>query len=186
MNVPDEYREASVKIYRDYLAMTLAIDDAVGELYAYLERTGLLENTIFILSSDHGTQMGAQGIRPWEKKQPYEEFIGVPFIMRWPGVFDGGRICQTLTAPVDIFPTLCNLCDIPIPRTVEGHDLSAAWLEEPGAFEQDAVLMMNFTAAYDYLVDGAEWRGVRTNTHTYVRRLDGKTELYDLQSTRWK
>ena len=82
--------------------------------------------------------------------------------------------------PVDFFPTLCGLCDVPVPRSVEGHDLSAAWRGEPDAFEQGAVLTMNFTASYNHLVPGTEWRGVRTKTHSYSRWLDGTVALYDI------
>lgn len=39
---------------------------------------------------------------------------------------------------------------------------------------------MNFGATYDYLVDGDEWRGVRTKTHSYARWLNGRRMLYDL------
>ena len=39
---------------------------------------------------------------------------------------------------------------------------------------------MNFTASYDYIANGAEWRGVRTQTHSYIKRLNGGVELYDI------
>ena len=71
---------------------------------------------------------------------------------------------------------------MPVPRTVEGIDLSDAWLDSEGATEQDAVFTMNFTKAYDYLVDGDEWRGVRTKRHVYTRWLNGITELFDLDA----
>lgn len=179
-NVPDSIREESVQMYRHYLAMTLAVDDMVGDLLDYLDRTGKAENTLVVFASDHGTQVGAHGIRPWAKKMPYEESLHIPWIMRWPGVFEGGQTCDVLTAPVDVFPSFCGLCDIPVPRTVEGYDLSDAWMGVPGAFEQDAVLTMNFTAGYDYLVDGQEWRGARTKRTSYARWLSGKVELFDL------
>ena len=179
-NVPDALREVSVQLYRHYLAMILAVDDMLGELMAYLERTGRVENTLLVFGADHGTQGGAQGHHFWAKKQPYEESIKVPLIMRLPGVFEGGRTCETLTSPVDLFPSLCGLCCIQPPRTVEGFDLSASWRGETGAVAQEAVLTMNFGAAYDYLVDGDEWRGVRTKTHSYARWLDGKRVLYDI------
>ena len=101
-------------------------------------------------------------------------------MMRWPGVFEGGLRRDVLTAPVDIFPTLCGLCDLPVPRTVEGHNLADAWRGLPGAFEQEALLTMNFSASHDWLVDGHDWRGVRTKTHSLPRRLAGADELYDL------
>ena len=102
--------------------------------------------------------------------------------MRLPGVFDGNRTCGTLTSPVDLFPSLCGVCGIQPPRTVEGYDLSASWRGDTGAFEQEAVLTMNFGATYDYLVDGNEWRGVRTKTHSYARWLDDKRMLYDIEA----
>jgi arylsulfatase A-like enzyme len=159
--------------------MTLTLDDMLGDLLNYLEKRDLVENTLVIFTSDHGTQMGAHGRHPWAKKLPYEESLLVPMVMRWPGVFDGGGTRDTLTAPVDLFPTLATLCGVPVPRTVEGHDLSAAWRGD--ASKQDAVFTMNFTNHFNHLSDGQEWRGVRTNTHSYARWLDGTVELYDLK-----
>ena len=181
-NVPDGQRARALEVYRKYLAMTVALDDMLGELMDELERRGLAENTILIFSSDHGTQMGAQGQPAFKKKLPYEESLRVPMVVRWPGVLEGGGRCDVLTAPVDLMPTLCGLCGVCVPRSVEGHDLSAAWRGEAGAFEQEAVLTMNFTAAYDYLADGEEWRGVRTRDHAYARWLDGTVELFDLRA----
>jgi len=83
---------------------------------------------------------------------------------------------------VDFFPSLCSLFDIPIPKTVKGYDLSDAWIGTPGAFEQEAVLTMNFSLAYNWFVDGLKWRGVRTKTHEFTRWLNGKEELFDLLS----
>ncbi|KKL68283.1 hypothetical protein LCGC14_2126510, partial [marine sediment metagenome] len=141
----------------------------------------LADDTLVVFTSDHGTQVGAHGINAWQKKRPYEESVAVPMIVRLPGVLDGGVRREVLTSPVDLLPTLCGLCDVPVPRTVEGHDLSNAWRGLSGAFEQDAVLMMNFGSAYDYLVDGLEWRALRTKEFAYVRWLDGREELFDLR-----
>jgi len=181
-NVAPAMREASLEMYRHYLAMTLTLDDMLGEILAYLDRAGLADNTIVIFASDHGTQVGAHNISPWMKKKPYEESLNVPWIMRWPGFFREGTTSDVLTAPVDVFPSLCGLCDIPVPRTIEGHDLSRAWQGVPEAFEQKAILTMNFTASYDYLKDGQEWRGVRTKRHTFARWLNGEVELFDLEN----
>ncbi len=160
--------------------MILAVDDMLGALMEYLEKTERVENTLLVFGSDHGTQGGAQGINFWAKREPYEESIKVPLIMRLPSVFEGNRLCDTLTSPVDLFPSLCSLCDIQIPRTVEGYDLSTSWRGVGDAFKQEVVLTMNFGATYDYLVDGNEWRGLRTKTHSYARWLNGKRMLCDI------
>jgi arylsulfatase A-like enzyme len=179
-NVPAARRDESLVMYRHYLAMTLAIDDMVGQLLEHLERNGQADNTLIVFTSDHGTQGGAHDRGPWDKMVPHEESLRVPLIVRLPGILDGGTRRDALMTPVDFFPTLCGLCDVPVPRSVEGHDLSAAWRGEPDAFEQDAVLTMNFTASYNHLGPGTEWRGVRTKTHSYSRWLDGTVALYDI------
>ena len=168
------------EMYRHYLAMTLALDDMLGDLVDYLDRTSRAEQTLLIYTSDHGTQAGAHGLGLWEKKMPYDESMLVPWVMRLAGVLEGGVRRDVLTSPVDIFPTLCALCDVPTPRTVHGYDLSDAWCGREGAFEQDAALAMNFGATYDHLVDGTEWRAVRTKSHIFTRWLDGRAELFDL------
>lgn len=179
-NVPPAMREVAVEAYRHYLAMILALDDMLGALLEYLEQTGRARNTLVVSTSDHGSQMGGHGLPPWKKKMPYEESLHVPWIMRWPGVLEGGVRRDTLTAPVDTFPSLCGLCGIPVPQTVEGYDLSASWRGIAGAGEQEAVLTMNFGASFDYFDDGLEWRGVRTRRYVYTRWLDGRVELFDL------
>ena len=85
-NVPDSVREQSLNIYRHYLAMVLTVDDMLGELMAYLERTGRVENTLLVFGSDHGTH-GVQGINFWGETRPYgihQKCIGYAA----PGVFD--------------------------------------------------------------------------------------------------
>ena len=179
-NVPEDKRAESLEMYRHYLAMVLALDDMVGDLLDHLEQTGKAENTLVVFTSDHGSQVGAHGINPWNKKQPYQESVHIPLIVRLPGVVDGGRTNDTLTAPVDLFPSICDLCGVPIPRTVEGIDLADAWKGVPGAVEQEAVLTMNFSSKYDYFADGQEWRGVRSKRYSYAKWLSGTESLYDL------
>jgi arylsulfatase A-like enzyme len=86
-----------------------------------------------------------------------------------------------MVTPVDFFPTLCGLLGLPIPRTVEGLDLSAAWLGRPDARTREATLTMNFGSHTDYIWNGQEWRGVMTGSHHYVEWLAGPRQLFDLR-----
>ena len=104
----------------------------------------------------------------------------VPLIARLPGVLEAGVRRDTLTAPVDLLPTLCSVCNVPAPSSVEGHDLLAHWCGREDAFEQEAVLTMNFSSEHDRLADGLEWRGVRSKEFSYATWLDGREELYHL------
>ena len=182
MRTRDPHKPASVQGgYRNYLAMTLALDEMVGNVLDSLERSGRLNDTLVIFTSDHGTQGGSHGIHFWTKKRPYQESLHVPCVLRWPGVFEAGATCDALTSPVDFFPSLCRLCDIPVPRSVEGMDLSGAWRGDAGAPRQEAVFCMNFGSEHDHYADGDEWRGVRTARYQYARWIDGSEELYDLE-----
>lgn len=106
-NVPESAQAESLKMYRDYLAMTLAIDDMVGGLMEYLDRTGRADNTLVVFTSDHGTEGGAHADElagpvtphtPWHKCMPHEESMRVPMVLRFPGVFEGGVRRDTLTS----------------------------------------------------------------------------------------
>ena len=178
-NVPAALKDSSLAMYRHYLAMILAVDEMLGRLLDYLDNTGRSDNTIVLFASDHGTQGGSQGVNPWSKKHPYEASIRIPGILKYPGhVAPGGRN-DAIVNMVDWFPTLCGLAGLPVPRSIEGANLTSAILADAPA-PNDSAFLMNFSKWFDWFQDGAEWRGVRTATHTYARWLDGKTELYDL------
>jgi len=178
-NVPPAMLDEARVMYRHYLAMILALDEMVARLDAFLHARGLAEDTIVVFTSDHGSEGGAHGVKPWMKKHAHEESLHIPAIVRYPRRVPACARSDAMTTMVDFFPSLATLCGIPVPRSVEGRDLSAAWLGHAGAPAPEAVLLMNFSAGYDWLIDGMEWRGVRTRQHTYVRWLDGRTELHD-------
>jgi arylsulfatase A-like enzyme len=185
-NVPDELLETSKVMYRHYLAMILAIDEMLGKLMDYLETNHLIDNTILVFTSDHGTQGGSQGVSPWSKKNPYDASVHIPAIISYPPKIEANTRTDCLTGMVDFFPTLCGLTGVPVPKSVEGMDLSAQIMggeavQESGTEQQDSIFLMNFSKYFDWFQNGAEWRGVRTKTHMYCQRLDGIEELYDLK-----
>jgi arylsulfatase A-like enzyme len=179
-NVPQEQFENSMEMMRHYLAMILAIDEMLGNVLDDLERRGLVDNTIVVLASDHGTQGGSQGVNPWSKKNPYDASIHVPGVVRFPGVIQAGVRNDSICAMVDWFPSLCGLAGVTVPRSVEGTDLSPCWRGLDSSSNQDDAFIMNFSKYFDWFKNGAEWRGVRTTTHTYAIWLGGREEFYDL------
>ncbi|HIG41424.1 MAG TPA: DUF4976 domain-containing protein [Gammaproteobacteria bacterium] len=185
-NVPESVRDISEEMYRHYLAMILAIDEMLGKLIDYLEENGLRNNTLLVFASDHGTQGGSQGINPWSKKNPYDASIHIPGIFSYPGKTPPSTRCESIVSMVDLFPTICSLAGVPIPRSVEGTDMSKVILGESMAAEPDSAFLMNFSKYFDWFQNGAEWRGVRTKTHMYAERLNGLTELYDLVEDPWQ
>jgi arylsulfatase A-like enzyme len=142
-NVPEALTEHASDCYRDYLAMTLAVDEMVGRILQILEGTELLENTVVVFGSDHGSLMGSHGPcagevsgdyaeavfwQPWQKRTPWEESLSVPLLIRYPDMRHAGIRSDMLVSPTDIFPTLCGLCGIEPPKTVTGKDLAGSWI----------------------------------------------------------
>ena len=67
---------------RDYLATVQSVDDGVGRVLEFLDRSGLAKNTIVIYTSDQGFFLGDHGL--FDKRFMYEESLRMPFLVRWP------------------------------------------------------------------------------------------------------
>jgi arylsulfatase A-like enzyme len=116
-----------------YMGGITAIDKEFARVLQGLEESGHAEDTIIVYTSDHGEMMGSQGLMG--KRVPYEESCRVPFAVRYPGVTLKKHKSDTLFSAVDIYPTLCGLAGVPVPKHCSGRDLSDAMrgrkIEEP-------------------------------------------------------
>jgi len=178
-NVPDEVAKAAREQLAGYYAHIAALDGCVGDLLQALAETGLDENTIVVLTSDHGDMLGSQGM--WKKQSPWDESLRVPFLLRWPSAFGRqGRAVETPFNAPDIMPTLLGLCDLDIPDSVDGVDASPVMYGQPVPELDGALLAMYFPFhQWRPALGGREYRGVRNGSYTYVRDLDGPWLLFD-------
>jgi arylsulfatase A-like enzyme len=139
-----------------------------------LDEEGVSENTIVVLTSDHGELMGAHN---WleHKNIWYEESIRVPFFIRWPnGVKNGER--DELFNSVDIVPSLLGLLGLPVPDRMQGNDLSYIFRGEEGDCPESAFICHYPGDVGEHeqaRLQGKEinafgWRGIRTPRFTYV------------------
>ncbi len=110
--------EKAVELIRAYHAATSYMDAQVGKVLDALDRLGLRENTVVILWGDHGYHLGDHGL--WNKHSNFEEATHAPLIISVPGQRNAGRKTAALTEFVDIYPTLCDLCGVPQPESLEG------------------------------------------------------------------
>ena len=106
----------------DYYGMISHMDMDIGRILDTLEARGLSENTIVIYTSDHGLGVGQHGLMG--KQNLYDHSMRIPLIMRGPGV-PRGLNCGALLYLLDLYPTLLELADVPVPATCDGHSLSA-------------------------------------------------------------
>lgn len=108
-----------------------------------------------------------------KKQQPYEESIGVPLLVRWPDRIPAGRLSDALVSIIDYTPTLLDLAGLPALPSAQGESRAELFLgrQAQGA---DAVFLMDITQMDESQVQQLpEWRGLRTQRYTYVRRQDG-------------
>jgi arylsulfatase A-like enzyme len=161
-----------------YYAAITAIDDRVGRLLRTLKETGQDENTIILFTSDHGDMLGSHGMRL--KRKPHEESAGVPGIIRWPARIPKGRVVDTLFSHVDMPATLLGLAGLPVPKRMQGADLSRVALGETAA-----VLLQLFVPFRPDQVT-APWRGIITQRYTYARYENAPWVLFDNQRDPWQ
>lgn len=159
---------------RVYYAMTANLDHNIGRLIAAMQEEGVLENTIFVFTSDHGEMFGAHGRHA--KNIFYDEAVRVPFFIRWGNRLPTGRN-QTCFNTVDIMPTLLSMMGLPVPDTVQGRDISDYILTGE---EGDNNCLMMGTGPTAVFGGGREWRAIRSRQYTFaVYKSDGREYLFD-------
>ena len=165
-----EQRQAAI---RAYLACVSYVDAQAGYVLAALQRLNLTENTIVIFTSDHGWHLGEHGL--WHKRSLFEESARVPLLIHASGMQAKGR-SRSLVELLDLYPTLCDLCDIPPPKTLQGKSLRPL-LNDPAAQIHDAA----FTQARRGAKAEFWGRSVRTSRWRFTEWNEGRDgrELYD-------
>ncbi len=162
-----------------YYAAVSFIDTQVGRLLAELDELGLTENTIVVLWSDHGWKLGEHG--GWCKQTNFEIDTRAPLLIRAPGVKANGNSSKALVEFIDIYPTLCDLADLPIPESLDGVTLTPL-LESTAEKVKDVAI-----SQYPRHHEGREHMGyaMRTDRYRYVEWIDAQSgditarELYD-------
>ncbi len=148
------------------------VDAQVGRVIDGLRSLRHLDDTLIILTSDHGESLGEHG----EKTHSlllYDATLRVPLIMRHPALPAGKRVAGQVTT-VDILPTTLDLVGIPVPDGLDGQSL-VGFMNSSNAPERDIYV----ETLVPYFNNGwAELRGVRRSDHKYIRA--PRQELYDV------
>jgi arylsulfatase A-like enzyme len=106
---------------KDYLRCIASIDDSVGQLLEYLDKSGLAENTIVIYASDQGFYLGEHG---WfDKRFMYEESFRTPFVVRWPGTTEPGSVESRIVSNLDFAQTFLEAAGVEAPLEMQGRSL---------------------------------------------------------------
>jgi len=161
-----------------YLAAISYVDAGVGRLLDELDRLKLRDNTIVVFWGDHGYYMGEHG---WwgSKHNNYEGATRAPLIVAVPGQKAAGQHTRALVEFVDIYPSLVELCGLPLTAGLEGKSF-VPLLTDPQQPWKSA-------AFSEYPKGGHQGTAMRTDRYRYVRWIDKQgqvaaVELYDSQT----
>ncbi|MCH2182704.1 MAG: sulfatase [Mariniblastus sp.] len=179
-----ESDEGLRRFIQAYLASVASVDEQVGKILDALEETGLDENTIVILTSDHGWGMGEKDYL--YKNSLWQESTRVPLIIRAPGAAAPNTFCRQAVSLVDLYPTLVELCRLEgeTRKTEAGHPLDghslAPLLSDPARGkwsgpEAALTALYKWRAKYD---PSRESYSLRSEDWRYIRYENGKEELY--------
>ena len=137
-----------------------------------LKKEGVYENSIIVFTSDHGEMMGSHGYRPFMKHQPYLESANIPFLISYPKIEEqkGKTATASITTP-DILPSLLSLCNIEIPKEIEGYNLSTI-IKNPSLQSNKAALFMNI-CPFGIANNDSAYRALKSNNYTYVKTENG-------------
>ena len=152
-----------------YHACISFIDAQIGMLLESLERNGLRDNTIVVLTSDHGYQLGEHFM--WGKVTLFEVCDRVPLVVRVPGLTRPRTSSDGLVELVDLFPTLAELCSVKPPADLQGRSLVPMLRDPTSPGKRVAYTVVSRGERLGKAIRSGRWR--------YALWPDGE-ELYDL------
>ncbi|MEO0444745.1 MAG: sulfatase, partial [Verrucomicrobiota bacterium] len=118
---PEKRRIVYQEYLKRYLRCVKGIDDNMGKVLAWLDASGLSENTIVIYTADQGFFLGEHGL--YDKRFIYEESLRVPLLVRWPGHIQEGSVCEELVLNLDYPETILDLAGHQVPEDMQGRSL---------------------------------------------------------------
>ena len=166
-----------------YYGMVKRLDEALGRTQDALKSLGLLDNTVVMYTSDHGSHFKTRNSE--YKRSCHESSIHVPTAFRGPG-FDGGGRVGELVSLVDLPPTLLDAAGIPIPEQMEGRSILPLTRGEREGWPEEVFVQISEaqvgravrTQRWKYGVDAPDRSGGRdAGSDRYVEQY-----LYDLEA----
>lgn len=163
-------------LFRLYKAEVSYMDEKLGALLSFLKREGLTENSLVILTADHGEEFGEHG-RYEHEATLYDELLRVPLLIKWP--LRGSGVVKSLVSLIDLGPTICDFLDIEKPREYQGTSL----LPLLEGKERDKGVFSEVSHRGGALKCSPERRKIayRTRDWKYIYKANRTDELYYLR-----
>ena len=170
------------KDVRDRLEMLLGVDESVERIRQTLADMGELDNTVVIVTSDHGYFYGEHGLNE-ERRLAYEETARIPLIVRYPRVARAGSTPAQLVQVIDLAPTILALAGVTDTTPRQGVSF-VPLLDGSAPSWRHSILLEYYSDRVFPRITNMAYQAVRTERHKYIDYLElpGMDELYDLQA----
>ena len=182
---------------RDRLEMVTGVDESVGRLLEALERTGELDDTVFVVTSDHGYFYGEHGLNA-QRRLAYEASVRIPMVIRYPSLIERGTRPEQMVLSIDLASTILDLAGQEPENPMQGTTLLPILRGENPDGWRTSLLIEHHSDPDNYLRDAPGpgrasefarvlsmgYKAVRTERYKYIRYTDlaGVDELYDLEA----
>ncbi|WP_228530349.1 sulfatase [Tamlana sp. I1] len=164
---------------KDYLACVKSVDDNIGRILEYLDKNGLTDNTIIVLTSDQGFYLGDHGF--FDKRFIYEESLRMPFMVRYPKAVKAGTVNEDIITNIDFAPTLLDMANIKTDHKMQGESFKSILHGKTPKDWQKGMYYHYYEFPYWHHVQ--PHYGIRTKKYTlahFYYNID-VWELYDLE-----
>lgn len=167
-NMPKRDLQHVIALYDAEIRFT---DDILGKILAELDSYGRLEQTLIVITADHGEEFFEHKGKG-HNRTLYDEVVRVPLIFHWPGHFSNGGVINEQVRLIDIMPTILGQVSIPLNTEVQGRDISEL-LQGKGSLE--------YPAFCELMSDGRQYQALRTGqSKVIVNARTGTQKYFDL------
>ena len=147
---------------KDYLACVRSVDDNIGRVIDYLEKNGLTENTIIIVTADQGFYLGEHGF--FDKRFIYDPSIKMPLIVKYPNRIKPKSKNTDIVTNIDFAPTLLSLAGIKTDQKMQGSNFAPLLFGETPQDRQQAMYYHYYEFPYWHHIQ--PHYGIRTSRFT--------------------
>jgi arylsulfatase A-like enzyme len=162
-----------------YCETLLGVDESIGEVMEYLKENDLDESTLIIYMGDNGFSWGEHGLI--DKRHFYEESVKVPFLVKCPEIFEGGKVIEQMIQNIDVAPTLIELAGLAKPDNMPGNSFVQLLNNDYDNWRDR--IFYEYYWEYDFPMTPTVF-GVRTDKYKYIRYqgIWDRNELYDIEN----
>ena len=173
---PDESRDYIVSQYDGEISY---VDELIGQLIDFLDSRNILDDTLIIVTSDHGEDL-KEHTDTWGHKGLFDNVTHVPLIFRYPRRLPEGMVIDALVQHIDIVPTILDLVGVEKPQSVQGKPLIPLIDSEETRLYSEIILMENSQEKARALRT-ERWKLIVSLEKDFENRPPGWLRLYNLE-----